>query len=185
MKKKILLLVAMIAVMIFVFAISASAAEKVGDFYYSFNEADLTARLTIDNVNFNREDGIADIKSTVEYKEKTYTVVALDDGCFSGSTSNTWPGNKSIKEVYIPETVTYIGKHAFRECINLEKSVENFVKNQTDVTINGIETPIQKYVNYISPVSFGPSPLIYNTASVNAATLSAAEKNVFPLWMKR
>jgi hypothetical protein len=113
----------MLAFVICIFAISASAAEKVGDFYYSFDEANLTARLTIDNVNFNREDGIADIKSTVEYNGKTYTVVALNDGCFSGSTSSSWPGNKSIKEVYIPETVTYIGKHAFRECINLEKAI--------------------------------------------------------------
>lgn len=35
------------------------------------------------------------------------------------------------------------------ECINLEKSIENFIKNQTDVTINGIETPIEKYINYV------------------------------------
>ncbi len=35
------------------------------------------------------------------------------------------------------------------ECINLEKSVNNFLKNQTDATINGIETPIKKYINYV------------------------------------
>lgn len=45
--------------------------------------------------------------------------------------------------------VLFLRRRNNYECINLEKSVENFVKNQTDVTINGIETPIQKYVNYI------------------------------------
>lgn len=35
------------------------------------------------------------------------------------------------------------------ECINLEKSVNKFLSNHTDVTINGIETPVSKYVNYV------------------------------------
>lgn len=35
------------------------------------------------------------------------------------------------------------------ECINLEKSIDKFLSNHTDVTINGIETPISKYVNYV------------------------------------
>lgn len=45
--------------------------------------------------------------------------------------------------------VLFLRRRNNYECINLEKSVENFIKNQTDVTINGIETPIQKYVNYV------------------------------------
>ena len=60
-------------------------------------------------------------------------------------------------------------------------------ESNNEITENGQSTPkedsvtftnsqLEKYVNYISPVSFGPSALIYNTASVNAATLSAAEK---------
>ena len=49
MKKKVLILALMLAFVICIFAISASAAEKVGDFYYSFDDANLTARLTIDN----------------------------------------------------------------------------------------------------------------------------------------
>ena len=35
------------------------------------------------------------------------------------------------------------------DCINLEKYVDKFFLNYTDVTINGIETPVSKYVNYV------------------------------------
>lgn len=45
--------------------------------------------------------------------------------------------------------VLFLRRRNNYECINLEKSVENFIKNQTDVTINGIETPVQKYINYV------------------------------------
>ena len=45
--------------------------------------------------------------------------------------------------------VLFLRRRNNYECINLEKSVENFIKNQTDVTINGIETPVEKYVNYV------------------------------------
>ena len=45
--------------------------------------------------------------------------------------------------------VLFLRRRNNYECINLEKSVVNFIKNQTDVTINGIETPIQKYVNHV------------------------------------
>ena len=45
--------------------------------------------------------------------------------------------------------VLFLRRRNNYECINLEKSVKNFMKNQTDVTINGIETPIEKYVNYV------------------------------------
>ena len=45
--------------------------------------------------------------------------------------------------------VLFLRRRNNYECINLEKSIENFIKNQTDVTINEIETPIEKYVNYV------------------------------------
>ncbi len=35
------------------------------------------------------------------------------------------------------------------DCINLEKSVNKFFSNYTDVTINEIEKPVSKYVNYV------------------------------------
>lgn len=35
------------------------------------------------------------------------------------------------------------------DCINLQKSVDKFFTDKTDVTINNIETPVSKYVNYV------------------------------------
>ena len=35
------------------------------------------------------------------------------------------------------------------DCINLQKSVDKFFTDKTDVTINNIETPVAKYVNYV------------------------------------
>ena len=60
-------------------------------------------------------------------------------------------------------------------------------ESNNEITENGQSTPkedpvtftnsqLEKYVNYISPISFGPSPLIYDTSSVNAKSLSSAAK---------
>lgn len=35
------------------------------------------------------------------------------------------------------------------DCINLQKSIDKFFTDKTDVTINNIETPVSKYVNYV------------------------------------
>ena len=45
--------------------------------------------------------------------------------------------------------VLFLRRRNNYECINLEKSVDKFLSNHTDVTINGIETPVAKYVNYV------------------------------------
>lgn len=45
--------------------------------------------------------------------------------------------------------VLFLRRRNNYECINLEKSVDKFFSNYTDVTINGIETPVAKYVNYV------------------------------------
>ena len=38
------------------------------------------------------------------------------------------------------------------------------------------DSELEKYVNYISPVSLGPSALLYDTGEVNAKSLSASDK---------
>lgn len=45
--------------------------------------------------------------------------------------------------------VLFLRRRNNYECINIEKSVNKFFENQTDVTINAIETPVSKYVNYV------------------------------------
>lgn len=45
--------------------------------------------------------------------------------------------------------VLFLRRRNNYECVNLEKSVDKFFSNHTDVTINGIETPVTKYINYV------------------------------------
>lgn len=45
--------------------------------------------------------------------------------------------------------VLFLRRRNNYECINLEKSIDKFFENQTDVTINGIEIPVSQYVNYV------------------------------------
>ncbi len=45
--------------------------------------------------------------------------------------------------------VLFLRRRNNYECLNLEKSVDKFLSNHTDVTINGIETPVSKYVNLV------------------------------------
>ena len=45
--------------------------------------------------------------------------------------------------------VLFLRRRNNYDCINLEKAVDKFFANYTDVTINSIETPVAKYVNYV------------------------------------
>lgn len=45
--------------------------------------------------------------------------------------------------------VLFLRRRNNYECINLQKSVDKFFVDFIDVTINGIETPVSKYVNYV------------------------------------
>lgn len=57
------------------------------------------------------------------------------------------------------------------------KKAKNDKQNKTkDENITFSDNELEKYVNYISPVSIGPSALIYNTDHVIAKNLSAADK---------
>lgn len=45
--------------------------------------------------------------------------------------------------------VLFLRRRNNYDCINLQKSVDKFFADKNDVTINNIETPISKYVNYV------------------------------------
>lgn len=45
--------------------------------------------------------------------------------------------------------VLFLRRRNNYDCINLQKSVDKFFADKTDVTINGIETPVLKYINYV------------------------------------
>lgn len=56
--------------------------------------------------------GIIKIPETADYKGKTFTVVEIGSGAFSGS---------NVENVTIPSTVTYIGSMAFNDCLSLKE----------------------------------------------------------------
>lgn len=54
---------------------------------------------------------------------------------------------------------------------------KNNKQNKTeDESVTFSDSELEKYVNYISPTSIGPSALIYDTDAINSKSLSAADK---------
>jgi hypothetical protein len=123
MKKKFLLIALMVVMVVCALAISASAIEH-GGIYYSLDDSKMTAALTNENVNCKLE--IVNIPETITIGEgenaKTYTVTSLWSDAFAGS---GWPGNKTVKKITVPKTVSSIGTHCFRNCTALEEAYIN------------------------------------------------------------
>ena len=60
---------------------------------------------------------------------------------------------------------------------NTSEKEKNNTKNQNeDESVTFSDSELEKYVNYILPVSIGPSELIYDVDTISAANLSAADK---------
>lgn len=125
MKRKLLLLAAMLAVVACVFVLSVSAVEHNG-LYYSLNDSNMTATLTDENVKCAIENLVIPETITIGEGEnaKTYTVTTINQNAFSGSNPK-WAGNKTIKSVVIPSTITSFGTHAFRNCSSIQTVVCN------------------------------------------------------------
>lgn len=45
--------------------------------------------------------------------------------------------------------VLFLRRRNNYDCINFQKSIDKFFADKTDITINNIETPVAKYVNYV------------------------------------
>ncbi len=141
---------------------SVSAFRQTTRDYYTEKDFDLYEKLTDNSSEIEclfvertkqllKDGGIAGIilpssiltntgiyTKTRELLLKYFEIVAITE---LGSNTFMATGTNTV--------VLFLRRRNNYECINLEKSVVNFIKNQTDVTINGIETPIQKYVNYV------------------------------------
>lgn len=76
---------------------------------YTLNNEDKTA--TVANYDNSTQDGVIDIPDTVTSGGQTYTVTAIGDTAFK---SLSTPIN--VSSVFIPATVTSIGRFAFRCC---------------------------------------------------------------------
>lgn len=76
---------------------------------YTLNAADHTA--TVANYDNSTLDGVIDIPDTVISGGQPYTVTAIGDSAFNPSHTIT-----NVSSVFIPATVTSIGRFAFRCC---------------------------------------------------------------------
>ena len=123
--KKTLLFVLLIASIICIFAISVSAAETKtidGLTYYINNK---TAELTNANKSCTLETVI--IPETIKDSSGNDCVV-------NRINENAFNGNKTIKYVSLPPTITFIGPAAFHSCSSLE--FVDFNDNPNDVDFN-------------------------------------------------
>lgn len=105
MKKKIFLVLAVVAVLTCIFALTASAVDIDGiEYSFNNNEATVTkANLTV-----------VDIPETVTDGETTYPVTAIASKAFKGS---------SITSITIPSSVVSVGSEAFYQCTSLTTAV--------------------------------------------------------------
>ena len=135
--KKLILMLSVAVLLVCAFAISVSAATEIGGIYYrlSGEGENAVAAVTSDNVNCTLETVV--IPETVEYEGVTYKVTAIDDMAFSGSNPK-WAGNKIITSISIPESVSSIGAHIFRNCTALQ-SVVIKAKNESGITLSDAE----------------------------------------------
>ena len=76
---------------------------------YTLNNEDKTA--TVASYDNSTQDGVIDIPDTVTSSGQPYTVTAIGDSAFNPSHTIT-----KVSSVFIPATVTSIGRFAFRCC---------------------------------------------------------------------
>ncbi len=57
-------------------------------------------------------------------------------------------GSNTFMATKTNTVVLFLKRRNNYECLNLEKSMSQFFSNRLEVTLNGIEKPIQKYLNY-------------------------------------
>ncbi len=57
-----------------------------------------------------------------------------------------------------------------------EKESKEVIDNEKEESVSFSDSELAKYVEYISPVSIGPSALLYNANSVDSSLLSASKK---------
>lgn len=141
---------------------SVSAFRQTTRDYYTENDFDLYDKLTDNSSEIEclfvertkqllKDGGVAGIilpssiltntgiyTKTRELLLKYFEIVGITE---LGSNTFMATGTNTV--------VLFLRRRNNYECINLEKSIDKFFKNQTDVTINGIETPVLKYINYV------------------------------------
>ncbi|MBQ7761127.1 MAG: leucine-rich repeat domain-containing protein [Clostridia bacterium] len=152
MKRKLLLVVSMLAILMCLLAISVSAANKVGTatvdgFKYTLYD-DATASFQ-DNRNCTVANVVIPAKFT--YNDVEYTVTATENYALHSSSA--------ITSIYFPPTITKIGNQTFSSCANLKSvyiDLENLVSigecGLTDNTSGG-DCKVTNWDIYFYPTS--------------------------------
>ncbi len=107
MKKKLLLILSMVALLVCLLTIAVSAT-KIGDFEYNLDSSTMEAAF---GVNQSYTGSVVYIPSTVEYNGETYTVTSL--------AKNALYNNDNVVTLYVPNTVTKLTENTFACCDGL------------------------------------------------------------------
>jgi len=175
MKKRILLTLAIIAMLVCVFAVSVSAAEYVDDagIKYVTNSDGKTAYVADSRSTFIGTEAIIAEKVTIEGVEYTVTSVA----------GNFLRENSSVTVIYFPKTITQIGNETFRECLNIQSiyiDFENIVSigtlGLTTATNTGGYANVKTDINYYPTSEYGKAEPQKTTVAnfVNIETIGQA-----------
>ena len=92
-------------------------------------------------------------------------------------------GSNTFMATSTNTVVLFLRRRNNYECINLRKSVERFFEDWQDVTRNGIEKPVAKYVNYVwSTINFNDYVTLLkkepNNAIINHEIFKEYRKNI-------
>ena len=154
MKKKLLLMATLIAVLVFTFALTAFAVNIDG-IDYSFNETDAT--VTTGNQSCALTE--VNIPSTVTYEGTTYNVTAIANKAFNGS---------SITSITIPSSVVSVGNEAFRTC-----------KALTTVVFEGADTTIGTHLFFFCGANLTSVTLPTNLVTIPSNTFFGCTSSSF------
>ena len=171
MKKKILLFVAIVAMLVCLFAFSASAAstETIDGVTYYLNNG--SASVTNANKSCALETVIIP-ETVVGADGKEYTVKEINQEAFLD--------NKNIKYVSLPATITKLGPSAFRGCSNL--NFVDFNDNQNDVDFNNWghfkDCTSLKAVSLPDNVDYIVNRIFANCKNLEAVYLPSATTNI-------
>ena len=115
MKKRLLLIISLVAVFVCLFAVSAFAAtqyEYDGVYYTLYDGDNPYAEVDTRNQGGTKADVV--IQETLKVGDKTYTVTTIVANAFAGT--GAFGANQSIRTLVIPKTITTLGSNAFRKC---------------------------------------------------------------------
>ena len=153
MKKRILLIIAIVAMLACTLAISVSAAEYVDENGLKYvTNSDGTARLVDNRTAFTGTEAIVKEKITVEGVE--YTVTTIDKDVFYGLTN--------LETIYFPSTITRINGYTYCGCSGLKNVYVNFEnlvvigeRGLTTCTSSNSDSGTRKDINFYDPSEYG------------------------------